>query len=69
MQTRPDFTGLWIPLITPFLHGTVDHPALTRLVKHLANLLRVPLSARLGVEPRSSEVPTASIVNHFDRSE
>ena len=39
------------------------------LVKHLANLLRVPLSARLGVEPRSSEVPTASIVNHFDRSE
>ena len=37
MQTRPDFTGLWIPLITPFLHGTVDHPALTRLVKHLAN--------------------------------
>jgi 4-hydroxy-tetrahydrodipicolinate synthase len=37
MQTSPDFTGLWIPLITPFHHGAVDHPALTRLVKHLAH--------------------------------
>jgi 4-hydroxy-tetrahydrodipicolinate synthase len=36
MPTSPDFTGLWIPLITPFHHGAVDHPALTRLVKHLA---------------------------------
>ena len=36
MQATPDFTGLWIPLITPFHHGAVDHPALTRLVKHLA---------------------------------
>lgn len=35
------------------------------LVKHLATLQRVPLTARLGVEKRSSEVPTASIVNHF----
>ena len=39
------------------------------LVKHLATLLRVPLSARLGVEKRSSEVPTISIVNHYDVSE
>lgn len=36
MQATPDFTGLWIPLITPFHHGAVDHPALMRLVKHLA---------------------------------
>ncbi|TXT34867.1 MAG: dihydrodipicolinate synthetase [Comamonadaceae bacterium] len=36
MPTSPDFTGLWIPLVTPFHHGAVDHPALTRLVKHLA---------------------------------
>jgi 4-hydroxy-tetrahydrodipicolinate synthase len=36
MPTTPDFTGLWIPLITPFHHDAVDHPALTRLVKHLA---------------------------------
>lgn len=36
MPTSPDFTGLWIPLITPFHHGAVDHSALTRLVKHLA---------------------------------
>jgi 4-hydroxy-tetrahydrodipicolinate synthase len=36
MQATPDFAGLWIPLITPFHHGTVDHPALMQLVKHLA---------------------------------
>jgi 4-hydroxy-tetrahydrodipicolinate synthase len=36
MPNSPDFTGLWIPLITPFHHDAVDHPALTRLVKHLA---------------------------------
>lgn len=35
MPNSPDFTGLWIPLITPFHHGAVDHPALTRLVNHL----------------------------------
>jgi hypothetical protein len=38
------------------------------LVKHLATLQRVPLSARLGVEARSSEVPTASMVNHFGKT-
>jgi 4-hydroxy-tetrahydrodipicolinate synthase len=37
MPTSTHFTGLWIPLITPFHHGAVDHPALTRLVKHLAH--------------------------------
>ena len=30
----PDFAGLWLPLITPFQHGDVDHPALAQLVKH-----------------------------------
>jgi 4-hydroxy-tetrahydrodipicolinate synthase len=28
------FSGLWIPLVTPFHNGEVDHPALHRLVKH-----------------------------------
>ncbi len=37
------------------------------LVKHLTTLQRVPLGARLGVEARSSEVPTASMVNHFEK--
>lgn len=37
MQATPDFTGLWIPLVTPFHHGAVDQPALTRLVKYLAS--------------------------------
>lgn len=35
MQNSADFSGLWIPLITPFSHGAVDHPALARLVQHL----------------------------------
>ncbi len=30
----PDFSGLWIPLITPFHHGDIDKPALKRLVSH-----------------------------------
>ena len=29
-----DFTGLWLPLITPFRNGAVDHAALARLVGH-----------------------------------
>ena len=33
----PDFSGLWIPLITPFANGDIDHPALTGLVKKLAH--------------------------------
>ncbi len=35
VQTSGNFSGLWIPLITPFSDGAVDHPALTRLVRHL----------------------------------
>lgn len=35
MQTSANFSGLWIPLITPFSNGAVDHPALTRLVHRL----------------------------------
>ncbi len=30
-----DFSGLWIPLVTPFRDGAVDHPALDALVKRL----------------------------------
>lgn len=33
--TSPDFSGLWIPLVTPFADGAVDHPALAQLVKRL----------------------------------
>ena len=36
MPSSRDFSGLWIPLITPFAGDVVDHPALTRLVKHYA---------------------------------
>ena len=35
MQNSADFSGLWIPLITPFSQGAVDHPALARLVQDL----------------------------------
>lgn len=30
------FDGLWVPMVTPFHRGEVDHPALYRLVRHLA---------------------------------
>ncbi|MDT8999249.1 4-hydroxy-tetrahydrodipicolinate synthase [Paucibacter sp. APW11] len=30
-----DFSGLWIPLVTPFHHGEIDHTALQKLVKRL----------------------------------
>jgi 4-hydroxy-tetrahydrodipicolinate synthase len=33
-SAQPDFSGLWIPLITPFLYGEVDHASLRKLVKH-----------------------------------
>ena len=36
MASPVDFSGLWIPLVTPFRDGAVDHPALAALVKHLA---------------------------------
>lgn len=31
-----DFSGIWVPLVTPFCAGQVDHPALHRLVQQLA---------------------------------
>lgn len=34
--TSPDFSGLWIPLVTPFRDGAVDHPALAALTRRLA---------------------------------
>lgn len=34
--TSDDFSGLWIPLVTPFDHGAIDHAALRRLVAQLA---------------------------------
>lgn len=30
------FSGIWIPLVTPFDHGAVDHRALDALVRHYA---------------------------------
>ncbi|MDZ7938656.1 MAG: 4-hydroxy-tetrahydrodipicolinate synthase [Rhodoferax sp.] len=35
MQATESFTGLWIPLVTPFLNHAVDHAALKALVQHL----------------------------------
>ena len=33
-QANTDFSGLWIPLVTPFDQGKVDHSTLKRLVAH-----------------------------------
>ena len=35
MSTSTDFSGLWIPLITPFSAGVIDLPALKKLVRRL----------------------------------
>lgn len=34
--TSPDFSGLWIPLVTPFRDGAIDHAALATLTRRLA---------------------------------
>jgi 4-hydroxy-tetrahydrodipicolinate synthase len=36
MRRSFDFSGLWIPLVTPFRDDAVDHAALAALVKHYA---------------------------------
>lgn len=35
MHAPSTFSGLWIPLVTPFRDNTVDHTALRKLVQHL----------------------------------
>ena len=37
MSSSRDFSGLWIPLVTPFNGGVVDHAALAGLVKRYAS--------------------------------
>lgn len=29
------FTGIWVPLVTPFRHGNIDFPALQNTAQHL----------------------------------
>ena len=36
MSRNIDFSGVWIPIVTPFREGSVDHAALGALVKRLA---------------------------------
>ena len=36
MSTSTDFSGLWIPLVTPFNAGAIDLPALKRLVRRVS---------------------------------
>lgn len=36
LSPRRDFSGLWIPLVTPFREGAVDPPALAALARRLA---------------------------------
>jgi len=35
-QPRQAFAGIWLPLVTPFAHGEVDHAALARLARRYA---------------------------------
>jgi 4-hydroxy-tetrahydrodipicolinate synthase len=34
--TTPAFSGIWVPIVTPFLDGAVDHRALGKLVRYYA---------------------------------
>lgn len=34
-RATSDFSGLWIPLVTPFQSGHIDHAALRSLVQRL----------------------------------
>lgn len=36
MTSHSDLSGIWVPLVTPFTNGTVDHRALGALVQRLA---------------------------------
>ena len=36
MRTETDFSGLWIPLVTPFRHGQPDHAAMRAMVRRMA---------------------------------
>ncbi|MBR7899392.1 4-hydroxy-tetrahydrodipicolinate synthase [Burkholderia multivorans] len=36
MHTSPRFEGIWLPIVTPFHRGDVDHRALARLARHYA---------------------------------
>jgi hypothetical protein len=43
------FSGVWLPIITPFLDGEVDDSSYARLVEHYDLLLR--LSCSCGTAP------------------
>jgi 4-hydroxy-tetrahydrodipicolinate synthase len=34
---HPLFQSVWIPIVTPFAQGQIDHPSLARLSRHLAD--------------------------------
>lgn len=37
LSPSPDFSGLWVPLVTPFRGGALDHSALSALAQRLAS--------------------------------
>ena len=34
---HPNFEGIWVPIVTPFRNGAIDHGALAGLVRHLSS--------------------------------
>ena len=43
MSRNVDFSGVWIPIVTPFREGRIDHDALGALVKRLDDASAVTL--------------------------
>ena len=59
-----DFSGVWIPIVTPFRGGRVDHGALAALVKRLAadGVAGVVVCATTGEAPLLSDVERVDVL-------
>ena len=70
MRSDFDFSGLWIPLITPFRDGAVDHEALATLVKRLAptGIAGFMVCATTGEAPLLSQAERDAVLGTVARS-
>jgi 4-hydroxy-tetrahydrodipicolinate synthase len=59
-----DFSGVWIPIVTPFREGRVDHGALAALVKRLAadGVAGIVVCATTGEAPLLSDAERVDVL-------
>jgi len=69
-RSRGDFSGLWIPLVTPFRQGAVDHAALKALVQRLrgtgiAGFMACGSTGEVGaLDVREQDAVLATVIEH-----